>query len=400
MSYLTFNNGAAPATPAAGKTRDYTDSADKRRKYIDENGVISIMTNWDWKENLLINGDFTLAQRQAAATLTTYSNTTGRTYAADRWGITNENASVQYQRVDSISATETNLNARYYGRFKKITSAGKIVVSQVLEGTNSSPLRGRTVRFQAKMRFSVAGSMTVRLGLIYLTSSGTTDTIPATFVSAFGAASTDPTWGTNLTALAPVTVDGGSISGNGMTCVLTSSWVRYSATFSIPSSAKNVLAVIWTNGQPAANDELNITEAGLYDGAEIMDWTPRLFPQELGLCQRYYVKTFPWDTAPVQNGGTGGAITGILGKAGATALAALLTWRFPVNMRGTPATNTSYNPSAANAQIRQTTGTAADLTATALSAANETAINCSGTGAGTGAVGDGVAVHISCDAEI
>src|SRR5258706_1784633 len=167
MSYETFLTAAIPATPAAGKATIGFDTVTKRMYFIDEKGVVSYMTNWDWKENQIINGGFDFAQRQTPGTLTTYSNTTGRTYRADRWGITNENASVQYQRVDSIAATETGLNARFYGKYKKITNAGKIIISEVLEATNSGPLRGRTVRLQAKMRFTVAASMTVRLGLLY-----------------------------------------------------------------------------------------------------------------------------------------------------------------------------------------------------------------------------------------
>jgi len=388
-----------PNTPTANLADIYYDTSDLRMKYVDEFGGIYALSQADWGENLLINGGFELAQRQAPGTLTTYSNTTGRTYGADRWGMTNENASIQYQRIDSNAATETNLNARMYGKFKKLTSAGKMIISQVIEGTNCAPLRGRTVRFQCKMRYSVAASMTVRLGIVYLTSAGTIDTMPATFVSAFGAVGTDPTWGTNLTAIAPTLLDGGTLVGSGMNCVLTANWVRYSATFTIPSTAKNVIAVIWTNGQPAANDELNIAEIGLYDGNETMDWTPRPIWQIIQSCQRYYCKTFAIDTAPVQNAGINTGEFKFTAGIIAAGAERSPSFRYPVTMRATPVTLTAYNPAVANAQVRDETAST-DCTAQAFVGANDSSLGVTCTGSATTIVGGLLGVHISLDAEL
>lgn len=401
MSRFTLNKVATPPTPAVGKLTVFADTADGRVKVVDETGAVHFLTSCDWGENVLLNGAFDLAQRQVPGTLTTYSNLTGRAYGADRWGMTNENASIQYQRIDSSGAPETGLQARMYGKFKKITGAGKIIVSQVIEGSNTMPLRGRPVRFQVKLKYAIAASMTVRLGLLYLTSAGTIDTIPATFVSALGAGGTDPTWGANLTALAPISVDGGAVSGLGMNCILTANWVRYSAVFTVPSNCKNLIAVIWSNGQLAINDELNIAEAGLFDGQEIMDFTPRPIHQIIQSCERYYQKTFDIDTAPVQNAGVAtGALRSVLGKAAATALAAQLQWRFRVPMRTATQTFTTYNPAAANAQVRQIGGTAADLTATATANPTANGVDVTATGAAGGAVGDQVGVHLSADNEL
>lgn len=399
MSRVRFTKMSKPSTPNANKLELYFDSSDLRFKAIDYTGQVHVLTQQETFENMLFNGGFWFAQRQAPGTLTTYSNTSGRSYGADRWGMTNENASMQYQRIDTSGAPETGLLARYYGKFKKITSAGKMIVSQVVEGSDIMALRGRTVRVQAKMKYSVASSMAVRLGLLYLTSAGTIDSIPATFVSAFGAAGTDPTWGTNLTALAPVLVDGGTINGLGMDCVLTSSWVRYSATFAVPSNCKNLIAVIWTNGQPAANDELNISEAGLYDGEEIMDWSPRPLGQCLAMCQRFYSKTFNVDTAPAQNTGVNtGEFKFIAGTAGAGAERSQ-TFFFPVPMRVAPTTLTAYNPAAANAQVRDETA-AGDCTAQAFAGTTERGTAVTATGNAGTVVGGLLGVHITADAEL
>lgn len=398
---LKLNQSVAPSAPAVNKAEVYLSSVDGLLHVIYPDGRDAALDDDAANGvNYLINGGFEYAQRQAQGTLTTYSATAGRAFAADRWGITNENASVQYQRVDSSAATEIGLNARYYGKFKKITSAGKMVVSQVIEGSNSAPLRGRTVRFQAKMRYTVAAAMTVRMALLYNTAAGTVDSIPATFVSAFGAVGTDPTWGANITALAPTLPINGSVSGLGMTCVLTGAWVNYSACFTIPATAKNVLAVIWTNGQPAANDELNITECMLSGDVRVRNWNPIDPGAELLQCQRYYYKTFNTDTAPAQGVGLAlGEVCWCAIAAGAVAQRSP-AFKLPTRMRTTGPTLTTYNPATASAQIRDETA-AADCTATASAlgpVVDWIAFNCTGA-AGT-TVGGRLRVHYTLDAEI
>lgn len=399
MSRVNFTRmSSTPTAPAAGKNEVFVDNADGRFKQVSDTGMVCALSDLGFRnKNLLSNGGFDFAQRQAPGSLVTYSNTSGRSYGADRWGMTNENASIQYQRIDSIAAPESDLSARMYGKFKKITNAGKMVITQVLEANDIAHLRGRTVRVQMKMRYTVAASMVVRLGLLQLTSAGTTDTMPATFVAAFGAVGTDPTWGTNIAAIVPSSAVGGVINGNAVDCTLTGSWVNYSATFVVPTNCKNLVVAVWTNGQPAGNDELNIAEAGLYEGCEIRDWFPFAHAVELERCQRYYCKTFPVDTAPAQSGGVGGSLRFVAGKAGAAAEYG--QFRFPVTMRITPATLTSYNPAAANAQVRDST-VGVDCSAAAFSNSSDSMTDISATGNATTAVGSALDVHITADAEL
>lgn len=399
-----FNARSTPTAPTTGKKNMYMDTADRRIKFIDEKGIISAPGDSALK-NWLANSGFWWAQRQVPATLTTYSVVNGRIYAADCWFVGNENASVQYQRVDTGASPETGLQSRYYGRIKKLTSAGKMYIGQPLLHNDSTQLRGRVVRFQCKLRCSVASSMNVRLGLMQLNSSGTADTIPNTanlFFTAAGAAGTDPTPGANLAYIAPkssVTPEGGAINGNAMDCALTTSWQTFSACFDVPTNYKNLIPIVWTNGLPAANDEMNISEASLTDGYERQDWSPWDWHSEFSRILPHYVKTFAVETAPATNAGvTTGCLRAILGKAAATALAAQFQWRFPINMWKAPATVVLYNPGAANAQVRQIGGTAADLTASASANITEQSVDVTATGAAGGTVGDQVGIHLSAEA--
>lgn len=404
MARVDLAEGAAPATPGAGVISIYAKSTDRVISAKDPDGNIHRLTYDGPKRNIIINGQFHFAQRQAAASLTTYSSTTGRAYGPDRFGLSNENASIQFARVDTSTSPPSDATSRYYGQFKKITNNGKFMVSQVVEGVNCQHLRGRTIRVQCRMRYAIAGSMTVRLGLIELKQAGTVDNLPATFISAWGAGGTDPTLGTNLGYIAPTVAYGGSVSGNAISCTLATTFALFSGTFVVPANSKNLIFAVWTNAQATANDELHIQDVAIYDGPELRtSFDAHSFTEELRECRRYYFKTFALDTLPAQGVGlNNGEHRFMAGKAGAAA--EFGSFRYPVHMRigegGPAATWTFFNPAAANAQVRDITG-AADTTATAQAAnAGGDYFTISCTGAAGTAVGNELGVHFTVDAEL
>ncbi len=394
---LLRENASEPDTPSSGAVALFADSTGSIKAKRDD-GAVSVLGGGALARNAITNGSFIFAQRQTPGTLTTYSSTSGRIYGPDRWAISNENASVQYRRVDSIAASESGLGARYYAELKKITNAGKIAFSQTFEAVDTAPYRGRLVRVQFKAKNSV-GSHTLRLALLYLNSSGTADSIPATFISAWGSAGVDPTWGTNLAAIAP---SGGgansTVSGNGLSCTLTSSWLQYGGTFTVPASAQNLIVVAFTNGQMAANDIVHLSEFGLSDGPDERPAMPTDVHDELERCQRFYCKTFDVDVGPVQNIG---AVTGCARWTAATVTTGNQrspAFNFPVRMRATPTTTTAYNPLAANAQARD--GTAGDCSALAFQSVSDRGYAFMCTGNASTAIGNLISVHASFDAEL
>jgi hypothetical protein len=402
MSRLRFNTVATPSSPGTGKVEIYV-GTDGRLRSIDQYGVVSIITPDGLDRNVLMNGGFAINQRLAAALTNIPSpSATARVFTGDRWGFTTGNITTpQYQQVDTIAGVETGITSRYYARFKQLTNAAKICISQVVPGAETAKLRGRVVRLQCKMRYSVGSNRTMRLGLLQLNSSGTVDTMPASFISAFGADGTDPTFGTNLALITPsLTESTGTISGSAVSCAITNVWQRFSATFLVPANCVNLVVVVYSNSAGAAADDFLFTEFDLHDGAEIFDWGSNPFELEILRCQRFFSKTFAYATVPVQSAGvTTGCLRCILGKAGATALAAQFQWRYPVVMYKTP-TVTLFNPAAANAQVRQIGGTAGDLTASASANITDSSADVTATGISTGAVGDQCGIHLTADAEI
>ena len=332
------------------------------------------------RNNLLVNGGFTFAQRQAPGTLTTI---TIDKYSADRWRISRENADLQYQRNDALG--ETGLTSQYYGLWKKITNAGKLVVYQILEGANSVPLRSKTVTFSAYMKASSA--KTIRMAVLELQTAGAIDTIPGTFVTAYGANSTDPTFGANVAIIT------GAESKS-----VTTSWTAFSVTVTVPATSKNIIVAFWSDSQFSANDTLSVAQAGLYVASYALPWvaTPKL--QDLQACQRHYFKTFLIDTAPAQNIG---ANTGEWSQPATAAGAA--TERgpkliYPVPMFATP-TLTTYSILAASAEFYDATALAVCTAASSVNP-SPSGVQLQCTGAAGTAVGNSLRVHLTAEAEL
>jgi len=404
VSQIILNKGAVPAPPGTNKVALIVDQADGKLKALDWNGVLGAVLLDGWRDKpVMYNGGFEFWQRQLAATATTYSSIGGRVYCADRWCVSNENASVTAARVDTETSKEAGLGTRYYGQFAKTANAGKLMVAQVLGASSIMTFRGGLARLQFLLKGSTAA--TLRVGLVQNAAAGTVDAVQngaAAFVTAWGANSVDPTMGTNLPRLTPVagSADGGTISGDGMSCSITTSWQRFSCCFNPPNDCHNLVVVIWSDSQFAVGQTFSMSEVGLYDGPEIRtNFVQYSSSLEILRCQKYYQKTFALSAAPAQNAGVIGALRTQVAIAGAVATSSAFRWQFGVPLRGTPITTTFYNPSAANAFMRNVPA-ATDATATAAANASEFGmdVNCTGLAAWT--VGQELKVHCAVDAEL
>jgi len=300
--------------------------------------------------NVLINGGFGIAQRQAFITPTLRASTTNRDYGHDRWGLTTANASgFNVSSVDTSTTPVTGTTERYFARLTAVTNAQKFIYSQVIESVNAQPLRGRQVTFQVKLKRVGAGAVTARVGFLQLAAAGTVDTIPAGFISAFGAAGTDPTWGTDLAAITPSAAHGtgAAIDGNFVEVALGTTFVNVGATVTVPSDAKNLIAIVFTDGNVLATESVDLSEACVSQGGALVTWSSPDFATELQRCQRYYWKTFAQGTAPAQNIGTlTGEVMGFAPFAGDDAHT-FVGVDFAVRMRTTP-TVTYFSPGTTN----------------------------------------------------
>jgi hypothetical protein len=256
---------------------------------FDENGVniltanpISSAASWMY-ENLADNGGFHWADYQVPGTDTTI--TTERCNA-NRWRAIHENASVQYSRQDGFA--ESGITAKYFGRYTKITSTGKLFVIQTLKHSRIAAYRGRTMHLQVKMKAS--GIKTIRMGVLEAQNAGTADGAPVTSAlipTVFGANTADPTWQTNLALITPTAVSNTTIRNTGGDCAVTTSWQTFSINVTIPSNSKNLCIAIWTDSQFAAADTLSITEVDFFLGTTDRIWNPTAIPLDRLRCSEF-----------------------------------------------------------------------------------------------------------------
>lgn len=415
MSYQTFTKSAAPTTPAANKGTQYQDTADRRPKFLDENGVISQMGSFGQMDrNIIINGGFNIQQRVATAStaITGITTTTRGGVVADRWAITTSVASgLNWAQIDTAGAQDTGLQSRYYGSIISSAAGKKVMISQWVIGSGMAHLRGQKVRVSIKHNQKSGAGQTYKLGLIQLTAAGTVDVSPAFLSGAWSTVTgTDPTWGTNLAAITPdasPTGEGGTITGAylNVTTVATT-WVKSSAVFTVPTNAKNLIVVFFSDATGGTTDNISIAECQLTQGPEIIDYVEPLLADTLIRCQRFFSKSFPLTVVPAAsvteaNGGSGAS--GIIGKTAALALAAQISIMFPVVMWKTPVTLTYFTPTAAGAQAFRLSGTTPAVqtaTASRTSSLTDRGVVCTATGDAAGVIGDLVGVHYTADAEI
>ena len=178
---------------------------------------------------------------------------------------------------------------------------------------------------------------------------------------------------------------------------------RYAVNSATPAGSYAASPIVIT-GQTAGTTmsvEFNagtLSKPQLELGAVATSFDVRPYGTELALCQRYYESTFSIGSAPVQNGG-GTNVLRISQTAAAGAPCRGFTWIYKTTKRDTPSTITSYNPSAANANVRNFTRSN-DATISGVTGINTIGITFSFTSSAGSAVGDDNGVGFSADAEL
>ncbi|MBL8794266.1 MAG: hypothetical protein JNM56_10190 [Planctomycetia bacterium] len=321
-----------------------------------------------------VNGGFDAAQRQTPGTPTTISD---GSIGPDHWIVRRENADLRYQRNTGVS--ETTLTSRYYGRFEKITNAGKIMILQIIPHRVSVSFRTYYCQFQ----FTARGDISRTLKAALLEWRGTADSVD-TSISSWNGTGTDPTFTSFTSLLYPA-----SISNS-----CTTAWSRFNyGSGTHTTSCNNSVIAIWSDAGIAANGTIDIGEVTLSinQSGFTTAWQPLPMYAMIDQVRQYCRKSFAFDTEPIQNAGTDtGEYTWPSPVTGSSTVRSPRIV-FPTPMHGTP-TVTLYNPSAANAEVRNITGVADCSSSSAVSITSEGFAIETTTTAGT-AAGDLLGVH-------
>lgn len=196
-----------------------------------------------------------------------------------------------------------------------------------------------------------------------------------------------------------VVLTGETSVGTGALTPSSSAWQRATLTVNVPATC-NEATLYWQwqhSGTAGADDTLYFTGVQVEEGscATLFEF----LPDHLNLlaCRRRFIKSFALDTTPAQNiGSASNCYRQTAVAAGAVVNRGPLL-PFPVCMRAAP-TMTSYNPSAANANARDTTG-GVDCSAPAF-VADANGFLMTNTGNAASAVGNSFSTHWTASAEI
>ena len=151
------------------------------------------------------------------------------------------------------------------------------------------------------------------------------------------------------------------------------------------------------NGMDNVADALLITGVRLEEGTTPSAIQIVSYDEEYGDCERHLQMSFPEGVTPVQNAGIAGATRMGCNVVGAVSF---FSNTIPFRSRMRPGgIGTLYNPSAANAQVRNVTD-AADFTASGFTEISENGLFISGTANAGAAVGKQLAVHWMVTSEL
>jgi hypothetical protein len=258
-------------------------------------------------QNLLINGDFRVAQRGTSFVAGANNDDT---YNLDQWTLLSDGNDI----VDITQSTTAPSEGLFSIGLDVETINKKFGIIQFIEQRNIVGAIGQTVTLSFKARISGTSISNVKAAI--LSWSGTADTVTSDVVSAWGADGVTPTFATNWTAE--------NVPAN---LGVTTTWTTYRVQGIIDTAnVKNIAVFIWCDDTTTTlADFLYITDVQLEIGAVASPFERRLVSEELANCQRYF---FRW-TAATNNASVGIAASWTEGSAYGTLY-------FPVEMRIVP----------------------------------------------------------------
>jgi hypothetical protein len=384
-----FHPGApASGVPATIMTADWAEGVQEElMAVIEEAGLTASISDYTQlrqavatlakRSNLIINAGFDIWQRGTSLG----AGQSGTKFLADRWAVvSNGSTFAASQQAFSVGQTAVPGEPVYYHR---------TVVTSVTAAGNYCRMRYRI----EDVRTFAAGKATI----VFWAKADAAKPMAISLSQGFGT-------GGSASVLAI-----GATKFN-----VTTSWAKYSATVTVPTvsgktigSKSFVQLDIWMDAGSDNNASTGTMgqQSGTFDVANVQiepgsnaapfEFVP--LADELARCQRYYEKSFDLATAPAQNAGTSGASTCLQIVGASTATKWLTSIDFKAAKRTTP-TVTLYNPSAANAQARNVTGSSdcASTTATA----TENGMTIAYTSASGSALGNEIALHWAAEAEL
>jgi hypothetical protein len=227
--------------------------------------------------NPIINGGLDIWQR---GTSFTGSNT--YIYTADRWAWRDTSGGLQSLLQVTSSLPDGFQYGIRMGRASGVTSTNAQMLQLPLETANSIPYANKTITLSFYAKKGANFSPT-QLGLDIYTGTGTNQSV--------GGTTSGATAWTGFSVISATAISSGT---------LTTSWVRYSVTASVGSTATQLAIYLQTNGvgTAGADDYIYLTGVQIDLGSVALPFrrSGGTIQGELAACQRYYYRAVA-DTA-------------------------------------------------------------------------------------------------------
>ena len=344
-------------------------------------------------QNKIINPGMVIDQRSVG---TGYSNPANGDYTLDRWVVQYSGVANPFSQAQSTSKPSGNYS--YSLLTTVVTQDNAIAAGDFygfgtrIEGYDAVDLIETTFTLGFWVLSSIVGTFCVSFR-----NSASTSSYVAVYTI-----NNASTW-----EYKTITVSGGLVSSG--------TWLRdnqigvrvfwalaagstYQTTGNVWAVGNYLATSAQTNWMATAGNTFRITGVQLSVGTVLPAWVSRPYEQELALCQRYYQKSFGQAVVPAQNAGNTGGAFSFPQVVGAASTQRAMRAVFPVTMRATPTTVTTYNPSAANAEMRNAT-TNTDCSSTSVGFGDSGISVSTVTPAGSSA-GDLLRVHWTAEAEL
>lgn len=390
---VTMTNASANAT-AAGRLRRNGASL----TWHDGSSALALLTQNQAIPNPIINGNMEVWQRGTA-----FAAIGNDAYSADRWSVGYVTSGVatinRSTNVPSVAQAGVLFN---YSLEVDVTTADAAVaagdhfeIQHRVEGYNWRHFAQRefTVSFWVMSSktgahgFSVTNSAFLReyLSTFTINVADTWEYKTITIPASPSAGTWDYINGVGLRMFWSL------MAGSSFQGTATGAWQTLGANVTGTSAQPNVL--------DSTSNFFRITGVKMELGpvATPIQFVP--FEAELQRCMRYYQKSFRYTVTPAQSAGVTNAYMFPATSAGAVLNISPTVPLSPPLRLDTGATMTLYNPSAANAQIRNVTDSA-DLTSSAIDNQNQSGFRITATGTAGTAVGEILAVGWTADAEL
>jgi hypothetical protein len=236
--------------------------------------------------NKIINGAMEIAQRGNTFTNQATTSSPNGPYTLDRWKNNRASDVPGLTVTQSTDAPQGFINSMRLQRVSGNTSNASTYIFHTLAREDSIPLAGETVTLSF---YAKAGANYSASGNTISIQSQTTTTDSDTKVYSFSS---------------PVTVDAKNFT-------LTTSWQRFSTTFTLGSAIKQFGFLVFSGttsaaltGTAGADDSWYATGFQLEEGSVATPFERRPYGTELRLCQRYFTRFGPFSLEAYQ-GATG-----------------------------------------------------------------------------------------------